>query len=384
MSFYWTSIQAIMVLFLLEGCRISESSKDQKTNSSTETFFTDITDDVKLSFVHDAGVDSSYFMPESIGSGGAFLDYNNDGYRDIYLVNGSRHEEKNLDDELLKNRLFRQERDGTFVDVTETSGLGDTGYGMGVAVGDIDNDGDVDIYVTNYGPDALYQNDGNGTFREISKAAGISNPHWGCSVIFLDYNLDSYLDIYVTNYIVFDTTVVCTDRGGRPDYCGPAGFPGVADVLYRNNANGTFTNVSIESGIAKVASKGLGVVSADFDGDLYPDIYVANDGEPNNLWINHHDGTFQDQALVLGAAVNELERAEASMGIALADIDNDTDWDLFITHLRGESNTLYRNAADFGFLDRTSPLGLAGPACPIQGLALVLLITIMMGTSILL
>jgi hypothetical protein len=320
-----------------------------------------------LNFLHDAGVDSSYFMPESIGSGGAFLDYDNDGDLDIYLVNGAWHSKTKIESQPLKNRLFRQKKDGTFVDVTESSGLGDSGYGMGVAVGDIDNDGDVDVYLTNYGPDALYRNNGDGTFTEITDEAGIHNPKWGSSVIFLDYNLDRFLDIYVTNYVAYDPLVVCTDRAGRPDYCGPAGFPGVPDVLYRNNRDGTFTDVSVRSGIAKGSSKGLGVVSADFNEDGYPDVYVANDGEPNHLWINQRDGTFQDQALLLGAALNELGRAEASMGIALGDIDNDTDLDLFMTHLREESNTFYRNSSDYGFQDDTAPAGLAGISLPYTG-----------------
>jgi len=329
--------------------------------------FTDITVRSKLNFLHNPGVDGSYFMPESIGSGGAFLDYDNDGDLDIYLINGARHDTMNGENLPLKNRLFRQEGDGTFVDVTEPSGLGDTGYGMGVAVGDIDNDGDVDVYVSNYGPDVLYRNNGDETFTDISKAAGIANPHWGCSVVFFDYDLDGFLDIYVTNYVAYDTTAVCTDRGGRLDYCGPAGFSGTTDVLYRNNGNGTFTDVSVASGIAKLSSKGLGVVAADLNGDMYPEVYVANDGEPNFLWINRQDGTFENRALVLGAAVNALGRPEAGMGIAMGDIDNDKDLDLFLTHLRGESNTFYRNSSVHGFQDDTSPTGLAGPSMPLTG-----------------
>ncbi|MFQ5706313.1 MAG: CRTAC1 family protein [bacterium] len=306
-------------------------------------------------------------MPESIGSGGAFLDYDNDGDLDIYLVNGAWHSKATIESQLLKNRLFRQEQDGTFVDVTELSGLGDTGYGMGVGVGDMDNDGDVDVYVSNYGPDVLFRNNGDGTFTDISKAAGIDNPHWGCSVVFFDYDLDGYLDLYVTNYVAYDSSVKCPDRGGRLDYCGPVGFPGVPDVLYRNHGDGTFVDVSVASGIATVSSKGLGVVSADFNGDVFPDVYVANDGEPNFFWINRRGKTFENRALVLGAAVNELGRSEAGMGIALGDIDNDKDLDLFLTHLRAESNTFYRNSGVRGFEDDTSPAGLSGPSMPYTG-----------------
>lgn len=342
------------------NCKTSDNIQEEQAESSAVSLFTDITDEVKIDFVHDPGVDGSYYMPESIGSGGAFLDYDNDGDLDIYLVNGAQHNKSNPESQSLRNRLFRQEDDGTFVDVTESSGLGDMGYGMGVAVGDIENDGDVEVYITNVGPDALYRNNGDGTFTDISKLAGINNPGWGCSVVFFDYNLDGYLDIYVTNYVDFDPLAVCTDRAGRPDYCGPGSFPGVPDVLYRNDGNGSFTDVSVTSGIAQGSSKGLGVVSVDFNDDNYSDLYVANDGEPNHLWINQGDGTFRDQALQSGIAFNEVGRAEASMGIAVGDIDNDADFDLFLTHLREESNTFYRNSEKYGFQDDTSLSGLAG------------------------
>lgn len=362
------TVQALLSsLFLVLGCGLPESARDGVRGAPAVALFRDITDEVKLDFVHDPGVDGSYYMPESIGSGGGFLDYDNDGDLDIYLVNGARRGAAEPDRPPIRNRLFRQADDGTFVDVTESSGLGDTGYGMGMAVGDIDNDGDLDVYVTNVGPDALYRNNGDGTFSNLSKAAGIENPHWGTSALFFDFDLDGFLDIYVANYVALDTSIVCTDRAGRPDYCGPAGFRGAPDVLYRNNGNGTFADVSVVSGIASGASKGLGVASADFNGDLYPDLYVANDGEANHLWINRGKGTFEDRALILGAAVNALGQAEAGMGIALNDIDNDADFDLFVTHLRGESNTFYRNAGIHGFQDDTSLAGLAGPSFPYTG-----------------
>ncbi len=350
-------------LALLAGCDPTNGTKGRPAGP----LLTDITDESGLDFVHDAGVDSGYFMPESIGSGGAFLDYDNDGNLDIYLVNGARRGTNDPDRPSPRNRLFRQVHDGAFLDVTETSGLGDAGYGMGVAVGDIDNDGDVDVYITNFGPDALYRNNGDGTFSDISDAAGISNPEWGTSAVFFDYDLDGFLDIYVANYLALDTTVSCSDEAGRRDYCGPGAFLGVPDVLYHNNGDGTFTDVSVASGVARGSSKGLGVVSADLDGDLYPDVYVANDGEANHLWLNQRDGTFRDHALRLGAALNGFGIAEAGMGIALNDVDNDADLDLFVTHLRAESNTLYRNTGDAGFFDETAPAGLAGPSLPYTG-----------------
>ncbi|MFQ5888819.1 MAG: CRTAC1 family protein [Gemmatimonadota bacterium] len=352
---------------LLGACETSRDPAPTADPAPGGSLFIDITERSGLDFVHDAGVDSSYYMPEITGSGGAFLDYDGDDDLDIYLVNGARHGSGSVGDSPLKNRLYRQDRGGRFVDVTDASGLGDRRYGMGVAVGDIDNDGNVDVYVTNVGPDALYRNNGDGTFTDVTAEAGISAPDWGASAAFFDYDLDGFLDLYATSYLELDPGVACTDEAGRPDYCGPRAFRGVPDVLYRNNGDGTFTDVSVLTGIASIASKGLGVVSADFDGDGYPDVYVANDGEPNQLWINRGDGTFEDRATPLGAAVNALGHAEAGMGIALGDVDGDSDVDLFITHLRAESNTLYRNSGLLGFHDETSPLGLAGPSIPFTG-----------------
>ena len=353
-------------IIALTGCK-SRDCHSEEDRSETAVQFTDITEQVGLNFVHDPGVDGSYFMPECLGSGGAYFDYDNDGDLDIYLINSGPHSKKGLSRQRARNRLFRQEEDGVFSEVTEASGLGDTGYGMGVAISDIDNDGYRDVYISNYGPDALYHNNGDGTFSNITKLAGIDNPYWGCSVTFFDYNLDGYLDIYVTNYVSFDPKSVCLDRAGRPDYCGPDGVPGVPDVLFRNRGDGTFADVSIESNIASIASKGLGVVTADFNGDGLPDIYVANDRQPNQLWLNQGDGTFQDHALLLGAALNEMGRPESGMGIALGDADNDGDLDLFITHWRTESNTFYRFMGDYGYQDNSVTAGLAWQSLPYTG-----------------
>ena len=201
----------------------------------------------------------------------------------------------------------------------------------------------------------------------MTKAAGINNPDWGTSALFVDYDRDGYLDLYVANYVRFDPLVVCMDKAGRLDYCGPQGFSGEPDKLYHNNRNGTFTDVSISSGIAKVAGKGLGVFVFDFNRDSYPDIYVANDGEANFFWINQRDGTFVDQAYPLGVAVNATGQAEAGMGVTGGDADADGDFDLFITHLRDEKNTFYRNYGANGFQDESWAVGLAGPGFPYTG-----------------
>lgn len=357
----------LLYILLFFTCEAQRPEQRTPINTHVPTLFEDATRSAGLDFIHNPGADSSYFMPESIGSGAALFDYDNDGDLDIYLINAGPHDHYGRTTGRETNRLFRQEAGGTFIDVTGTSGLEDTGYGMGVAVGDIDNDGDLDVYVSNYGPDALYRNNGDGTLTNITRQAGIRNAEWGCSVLMFDYNRDGFLDIYVTNYVKFDPKSYCMDNAGRRDYCGPAGFAGVSDVLYRNNGNGTFRDVSLTVGIARKALRGLGVISADFNDDGWPDVYVANDGDPNNLWINQQDETFVDQALEYGVAFNEMGMAEAGMGIALGDIDGDGDFDLFISHLRHESNTLYRFDRQTRFRDDSTPAGLAGPSLPYTG-----------------
>jgi hypothetical protein len=343
----------ILALLFLSGCQNPPTPPSKENQPG---MFTDITKESNLNFVHDPAVEGNYFYPEVMGAGGAFFDYDNDGDLDIYLANGAYRASGRPK---LTHRLFRQDKNGKFIDVTETSRLADTGYGMGVAMGDIDNDGDVDVYVANYGPNKLYQNNGDGTFIEITKQAGITNSAWATAAVFFDYNRDGFLDIFIANYVTYDPAVVCSDKSGKRDYCGPQAYLGEKDVLYRNNGNGTFTDVSDASGISKIVSKGLGVVAADFDMDSYPDLYVANDGEPNQLWMNQRNGTFVDVAVSQGAAVNAAGQAEAGMGIAVGDIDGDADEDLFITHLRNETNTLYRNVGKLGFQDDTASSGIA-------------------------
>ncbi len=359
----WLVFAAFLTVFLACDSRNNSDSPKTATSLKPEYFFTDVTETSGIKFVHDPGVDGSYFMPESMGTGGAFLDFDNDGDLDIYLINSGPH---NNTPRTVQNHLYRN--DGNkFTDVTASSGLKGDGYGIGVAVGDIDNDGDVDIYVTNYGPDELYRNNGNGSFSDITREARIRDHEWGSSAAFFDYNNDGFLDLYVANYLKYDPRVTCTDTAGRQDYCGPKGFRGAADILYRNNRNRTFTDVSSSSGIASVEMKGLGVAPGDFNRDGLIDIFVANDGEPNLLWVNRGNGTFQDQAHQLGAAVNAIGRAEANMGIAVGDVGNDGGFDLFVTHLRGESNTLFRFNPEFGFQDDTVVAGLSESSIPYTG-----------------
>ena len=314
--------------------------------------FTDMTEKLAVEFHHEPGNDGEYHMSESIGSGVAIFDSNNDGLVDIYFLNGSIQNERSNKRVQYTNKLFVQNDKNTFENRTEYSGLGSSQFSMGVAIGDINNDGYQDVYCSNVGSDQLFLNNGDGTFSDISKTAGINNSEWSCSAIFLDYNQDQYLDIFVTNYLRYDSSQFCTDRAGRQDYCGPKSYTGISDVLYKNNGNNTFANVSDNSNIAEFIGKGLGVIANDFNSDGLDDIYVANDGEANYLWINQGDGTFLDKAVPMGVAFNMMGIPEAGMGLAIGDVDGDTNMDLFVSHLRGETNTLYIKT-EWGFQDMT-------------------------------
>ena len=351
----------------LAGCDGSGPPPPAASDDSAP-WFTDITGPAGLRFEHDAGLDGSFFMPQIVGAGVAFFDFDGDGDLDIYLVNGA-HRPGGAPGPM--NRLFRREADGTYRDVTLESGLGHTGFGMGVAIGDYDNDGHRDVYLTNHGPDALYHNNGDGTFSEVTAAAGVSNERWASSASFFDYDLDGYLDIYVVNYLHYPSAKVCADDAGRPEYCGPLSSPPTRDVLLHNNGDGTFTDVSEPSGIASVAGRGLGVVCEDFDADGWIDVYVANDGERNHLWMNNGDGTFTESAVVSGSAMSGFGNTEASMGVTAGDIDGDGDMDLFMSHLARETNTLYRNDGRGNFDDVTAQSGLGGPSLPFTGFGAV-------------
>ncbi len=325
-------------------------------------WFTEIGADVGLRFRHAAGIREDYHAPEIMGSGAALFDYDGDGDLDVYLVNGGAGDSTGS-----VNRMFRQEADGSFTDVTEPSGLGDPGYGMGCALGDVDNDGDLDLFVTNFGPDVLYLNAGGGRFRAASDR--FDDELWSTSACFLDYDGDGWLDLYVATYLDFDPPKACTDKAGNPEFCGPEAFRGLPDRLYRNaggaGGRATFTDAAALAG--RPSNKGLGVICADFDGDALVDVYVANDGEPNQLWLNRGDRSFEDRALILGAAVNLFSQPEASMGVTAADVDGDLDLDLFMTHLDRETNTLYLNLGEDGFEDRTAVSGLGPAGLPYTG-----------------
>lgn len=356
----------------LFGCGEPGGAGEREIDDSPVSWLVDRTEEVGLDFTFRAGATGEYYMPEITGSGVALLDYDGDGDLDICLSNGHDLLPKPARSETFSNRLFRQEDDGTFTDVTQATGIGDTGYGMGIAVGDIDNDGDVDVYFSNFGPDHLYLNNGDGTFRDVTVAAGIDVPGWSTSVAFFDYDRDGWLDIFICQYFINNPKMNCFDSVGRPTYCSPKAFVPLNDVLLKNNGDGTFRDVTQSAGLVVKPAAGLGVLCEDLNDDGLLDIYVANDGYMNHLWLNQGDGTFIESAMLQGCAYNLNGQAEAGMGIVGEDFDGDLDLDLFLTHLSNESNTLYANEGA-GFRDDTAMAGLSTPSLPYTGFGVVAL-----------
>ena len=326
----------------------------------------EVTEESGVRFVHDPGDLSRFPLPAIMGSGAALFDADGDGDLDIYLVQAGplpAHRDATAALELPGNRLFLQQPDGRFRDDAGARGLFDRGYGTGVAVGDVDGDGDSDVFVANYGEDALFFGQG-GSFLRMDSA--VFGERWSSSAALCDYDGDTDLDLYVGGYLANDPDRDCVSASGEPDFCSPQSLPYAGDGLFRNRGDGTFEDVSAEAGILAERRPALGVLCHDFTGDGRLDFYVANDGEPNLLWEQAGDGTFSDAALFLGVALNAQGRSEASMGVLLGDVDGDADLDLFMTHLRAQTNTLYRNQGG-GYLDDTPALGLALPSLPWTG-----------------
>ncbi len=349
------------------GCT-STTPEPVAVESPPPAWFQEITEKSGLRFTHDAGPIVDYFMPQIMGSGAALFDFNNDDRLDIYLV-------QNGGPKGAKNRLFQQMPDGTFRDVTQGCGLDIAGYNMGVAVGDVNNDGWSDVLVTQYKGIRLFLNNGNGAFTDITAESGLEDPSWATSASFFDYDRDGWLDLVVVNYIEYDPARRCFGLSGqRRDYCGPNFFPGTIAKLFHNQTGQQpqqkdkgaakmvrFEDVTKPSGLHWKPGPGLGVVCADFNGDSWPDILAANDGKANYLWINQRDGTFHEEAGQRGLAYNGHGMAMGNMGIAVGDIDGDGLFDVFITHLTEETNTMWMQGPRGLFKDRTVTAGLAAP-----------------------
>ena len=334
--------------------------------------FTEWTDAAGLKFTHLGAADGSFYFPEIMAPGAAILDFDLDKDFDFLLVDGRSSSSQKKSAPTGGIRLFQQE-DGRFTDVTAGSGLVTNNFGMGVAVGDVNNDGYPDVYITSAGPDQLFLNQGDGTFVDVTEQAGIDNLRWGTSASFVDYDRDGWLDLFVTNYVDDDPSRKCLDPRGRQDYCGPQNFLGTADKVYRNASadqpeqdlaerdrpSVRFADASLSSGIARQRNPGLGVLCADFNDDGWQDIFVANDGTANFLWINQQDGTFVDEGILWGCAYDDRGSPQASMGVAFGDLDGDAKSDLFVTHLAGENNAFYSATRKTGFRDRVVKAGLS-------------------------
>ncbi len=335
--------------------------------------FNDITSASGITFKHALSPEKKY-IAESMTGGVALFDYDNDGHLDIFFVNS-------LTVELVKANkktrsvLYRNNRDGTFSDVTDKASVGDVGWGMGCAVGDFNNDGFDDLYVTSIGPDHLFKNNGNGTFTDVTAKAGVSDPRFSTGAAFLDYDNDGRLDLFVTNYVGFDINNLpafgadpsCQFKG-VPVQCGPRGLPGAGDSLFRNNGDGTFTDVSKKAGVADARGYyGMDVVGSDFDGDGWVDIFVANDSTPNFLYRNNGNGTFTEVGFESGTALDKNGNEQGCMGVTLGDYDHDGLLDLFITNFDDEYNVLYRNAGRGSFVDVSYEAGVAMVSLPYVG-----------------
>jgi enediyne biosynthesis protein E4 len=346
-----------------------DQAQAQKQPAKPLAYFTDIAKKAGLTMVNTfGGVTTKKYIIETTGTGVAIFDADNDGWPDIFIVNGTKLEGEQPAGRAASNHLYHNNHNGTFTDITRQAGLVHTGWGQGVCVGDYDNDGWPDLYVTYYGKNVLYRNNGNGTFTDVSEKTGVSGTGkaWGTGCAFVDYDRDGHLDLMVANYVDFDlaSTPAPGDRAncmwkGVPVMCGPQGLPTASNILYHNRGDGTFEDVTKKAQIDKtIAAYSFSVTTLDYDDDGWPDIYVACDSTASILYHNNHDGTFKDVAITAGAAYNEDGHAQAGMGSTTADYNGDGRLDIFKTNFSDDTATLYRNNGDGTFDDVTFAAGL--------------------------
>ena len=368
------------------ACAPDKNAPQAAKVTPAQELFVDATESSGIRFQHFNGRNGEFYYPEIIGSGVAVFDYNNDGKLDILVMQGAalgpgsnaRAPQQSCTARLYRNDLVVNPdatRTLKYTDVTEASGLCSHGYGMGVAIGDYNNDGCADVFITHFGaPNQLFRNNCDGTFTDVTRRAGVAgNGHWGSSATFVDYDRDGLLDLYVANYVDYriEDNRKCYASTSARDYCAPSAYKPVPGVLYHNRGDGTFEDVSVKSGITRAYGAGLGVMAVDLDGDGWPDIYVANDGNPNQLWINQKNGTFKNEADLRGCAVNADGVAEAGMGVDIADLDGNGTEDIFLTHLTREKSTLFVNRGTGYFEDRSVETGVAAPSIPFTGFGTV-------------
>ena len=328
--------------------------------------FTDVTDEAGIRFVHDNAKSEEKYLVETMGSGCAFWDYDQDGRLDVFFVNGGRTPAYRPEKEP-GNALYRSNRNGTFTEVTRQAGVASNrGFGMGAFTGDFDNDGYPDLYISGYGSSTLYHNNRDGTFTDVTKRAGVANGgNWGTAAAWFDYDNDGHLDLIVTNYLdyKYSVNVYCGERqAGARMYCHPQNYDGVHPMLYRNNGDGTFADVSESAGITGQKAKALGIVAADFNNDGWVDFFIANDSIRNLLYLNKQDGTFEDVTLLSGTGYSQDGVAEAGMGVDAGDFNGDGLLDIFVTHLDFELDRLYQNRGEMDFVDATLISGIGRKA----------------------
>jgi hypothetical protein len=344
------------------------SGSPRATAGDDAPLLTEVTEQLGLKQPTEPYPDGTFQTPEITPGGIALFDYDNDGRLDILQI---LHGPPGQFDKPVPNRLYHQEPDGSFKEVPNAGGLISGGYAHGVAVGDTGNRGFPDVFITSFGADRFYRNNGDGTFTDRTAVAGFDpkTHHWSSSCAFFDYDRDGWLDLIVIRFAIWDPMQHCRASSDPKDldYCGPHMYEGTLSTLYHNNGDGTFTDVTAKAGI-DAPSRGWGVVCADLTGDGWPDIYVANDEEPAQLWVNQHDGTFKEEAIIRNCALNAAGRAEAGMGIAVGDINGDHKLDLFVTHISSETNTLYTSLPQIGqFDDTTTAAGMGAVDRPFTG-----------------
>jgi enediyne biosynthesis protein E4 len=360
----------VMLLVMLTGVRAHQSREPSKASGARQpVMFTDVSKAAGLTFVHVNGASAQKFLVETMGSGGLFFDFDGDGWVDLLLVDGGSLADARQDASA-RHRLYRNRGDGSFEDVTARSGIVHREYGMGACAADYDNDGLVDLYVTGIGGNRLYRNVGGGRFRDVTSAAGAAASGWSTSCAFGDFDKDGFVDLFVTRYL--DARTDNNRFCGDPErhlrvYCHPLNYRPLSSMLYHNNRNGTFADVSVDAGISSSGGNGLGVVIADYDDDGWPDIFVANDSLPNTLYRNGRRGRFEEVALLAGVAVANDGKPRAGMGTDFGDYDGDGLLDLIVTNHEFETTTLFRNLGRGLFADATTESGLGLPTLPFVG-----------------
>lgn len=366
------ALSKTLALASLALCALVSSSRTTRSQPEV-VHFTDASEQAKITFKHFSTPEKRYIV-ESMSGGVALIDYDNDGYLDIYFVNSLTVEMVKAK-RTTKSVLYRNNGDLTFTDVTEKAGVGDIGWGMGAIVADYNNDGFDDLYVTCVGPNHLLKNNGNGTFTDVTNTAGVGDPRWSAGASFFDYDNDGKLDLYVANYVSFDFNNLpefgkdktCQYKGVAVQ-CGPRGLPGDGDSLYHNNGDGTFADVTKKAGVTDPNGYyGMGVIASDFDEDGLIDIFVANDSTPNFLYKNQGDGTFKEIGFISGTALNENGAAQGSMGVTVADYNHDGRLDLFVTNFDDDYNVLYRNDGRGSFTDVSYAAKIAAVSLPYVG-----------------